>query len=235
VTTAANGDPEETNAETESAESGAVKDVARGKEAGPRSKPEGRGPRGEAKSAAEPKPEVEKPPVEKNEGGNAGDIAATETAEAKPAGEPPKDAETPRQEPAGRMFDSRRRAAQPGQQARNGSALDLVELKDMSIQKLNQIAKDLGVQLARVRLSRDRDRRCEPDLGRHASVEQLESRARSVVSSLRSSNIDAEVAPSTASVGGGAFPTSTSSTRWTAAPPASAWSRAISGRRSRSR
>ena len=39
------------------------------------------------------------------------------------------------------------------------------------------------------------------------SVEQLESRARSVVSSLRSSNIDAEVAPSTASVGGGAFPT----------------------------
>jgi L-seryl-tRNA(Ser) seleniumtransferase len=38
-------------------------------------------------------------------------------------------------------------------------------------------------------------------------VEQLESRARSVVSSLRSSNIDAEVAPSIASVGGGAFPT----------------------------
>jgi L-seryl-tRNA(Ser) seleniumtransferase len=38
-------------------------------------------------------------------------------------------------------------------------------------------------------------------------VEQIESRARSVVSSLHSSNIDAEVAPSTASVGGGAFPT----------------------------
>jgi L-seryl-tRNA(Ser) seleniumtransferase len=37
-------------------------------------------------------------------------------------------------------------------------------------------------------------------------VEDLESRARSVVSSLRSSNIDAEVAPSIASVGGGAFP-----------------------------
>lgn len=38
-------------------------------------------------------------------------------------------------------------------------------------------------------------------------VEEIESRARSVVASLRTSNIDAEVAPSTASVGGGAFPT----------------------------
>jgi len=38
-------------------------------------------------------------------------------------------------------------------------------------------------------------------------VEQIESRARSMVSSLHSSNIDAEVAPSMASVGGGAFPT----------------------------
>ncbi len=38
-------------------------------------------------------------------------------------------------------------------------------------------------------------------------VEQLESRARSVVTSLHSNDIDAEVAPSTASVGGGAFPT----------------------------
>ncbi|HEX9249958.1 MAG TPA: L-seryl-tRNA(Sec) selenium transferase, partial [Gemmatimonadaceae bacterium] len=39
------------------------------------------------------------------------------------------------------------------------------------------------------------------------SVQELESRARSVVSSLRSSGIDAEVASSIASVGGGAFPT----------------------------
>jgi len=38
-------------------------------------------------------------------------------------------------------------------------------------------------------------------------AEEIETRARSVVSALRSSNIDAEVAPSTASVGGGAFPT----------------------------
>ncbi len=34
-------------------------------------------------------------------------------------------------------------AQQAGQ--KNGTTLDLVELKDMSIQKLNQIAKDLGV------------------------------------------------------------------------------------------
>jgi L-seryl-tRNA(Ser) seleniumtransferase len=38
-------------------------------------------------------------------------------------------------------------------------------------------------------------------------VEEIESRARAVVASLRASNIDAEVAPTTASVGGGAFPT----------------------------
>ena len=47
-------------------------------------------------------------------------------------------------QPTGRLFDSRRRANQQGQS--RGSALDLVELKDMSIQKLNLIAKDLGVQ-----------------------------------------------------------------------------------------
>jgi transcription termination factor Rho len=49
------------------------------------------------------------------------------------------------QQPAGRMFDQRRRAA-GNQGPKNGSALDLVELKDMSIQNLNTIAKDLGVQ-----------------------------------------------------------------------------------------
>jgi L-seryl-tRNA(Ser) seleniumtransferase len=38
-------------------------------------------------------------------------------------------------------------------------------------------------------------------------LEGLESRARSIVASLHTSNIEAEVAPSTASVGGGAFPT----------------------------
>ncbi len=67
--------------------------------------------------------------------------------------EPPKAAETPKPAeapkegepiPQGRLFDNKRR--QQMGQAKNGAALDLVELKDMSIQKLNQIAKDLGVQ-----------------------------------------------------------------------------------------
>jgi L-seryl-tRNA(Ser) seleniumtransferase len=38
-------------------------------------------------------------------------------------------------------------------------------------------------------------------------VEEIEARALSIVAALRSSNVDAEVQPSTASVGGGAFPT----------------------------
>jgi len=38
-------------------------------------------------------------------------------------------------------------------------------------------------------------------------VEEIESRARSIATSLRSHTIDSEIAPSTASVGGGAFPT----------------------------
>src|SRR6202140_1310086 len=147
VTTAANGDPEGTNSEAESVKSGALKEGAPGKEGAPRSKPEGRTPRGESKAAAEPKAAaektiIEKSAVDKNDSENTqGEVTATEGAEAKP------EAEAPKQEPAGRMFDSRRRQGQgPGQQGRNGSALDLVELKDMSIQKLNQIAKDLGVQ-----------------------------------------------------------------------------------------
>ena len=138
VTTAANVDPEVADSETESAKSGAGKEAEPVKEAAPRARPDGRPPRGESKSAAEPKP-AEKNDGAKSEGEKAGGEAAVETAEAKP------EAEAPKPEPAGRMFDSRRRAAQ-GQQGRNGSALDLVELKDMSIQKLNQIAKDLGVQ-----------------------------------------------------------------------------------------
>jgi len=38
-------------------------------------------------------------------------------------------------------------------------------------------------------------------------AEQIESRARAIVAALRSSSVDAEVQPTTASVGGGAFPT----------------------------
>src|SRR6266571_1562886 len=82
---------------------------------------------------------------------NSGD--GKPSAEAKPPVEttPPADQTNPADlakppEPAGRMFDPRRRQ-QGGQGLQNrGNALDLVELKDMSIQKLNLIAKDLGVQ-----------------------------------------------------------------------------------------
>ena len=58
-------------------------------------------------------------------------------------------------EPAGKAGDQTAAQQQPGGRRRHGGAagqgnqkngtLDLVELKDMSIQKLNQIAKDLGV------------------------------------------------------------------------------------------
>ena len=85
--------------------------------------------------APAPEPEVEPKQVD------------TASAEPKPAEVKAENEPTPAAlpQPAGRLFDSKRRAAV--NQAKNGgSALDLVELKDMSIQKLNQIAKDLGVQ-----------------------------------------------------------------------------------------
>jgi transcription termination factor Rho len=84
---------------------------------------EAKAPVVEAK-ASEPEPEPQPADADKAEG------------DATPTGLP---------QPAGRMFDQKRRAA--GNQGKNnGSALDLVELKDMSIQNLNTIAKDLGVQ-----------------------------------------------------------------------------------------
>jgi len=125
-----------------------------------RTKADGRAPRGE--KSAEPKaaataevkaepPKVEPPKVEPPKPepeAKAAEVKAEAKpsdpipAEAKPEGEaaagPP--------QPAGRLFDSKRRLSQGNQGRNGGSALDLVELKDMSIQKLNQIAKDLGVQ-----------------------------------------------------------------------------------------
>src|SRR5579871_1681329 len=97
-------------------------------------------PPAEAKApAAETKPEPAKsdppPPAP---------VAAAEAAPP-PVETPAPAAEVKEPEiPQGRAFDPKRRHQQG--QAKNGSALDLVELKDMSIQKLNQIAKDLGVQ-----------------------------------------------------------------------------------------
>src|SRR5258706_607140 len=145
VVTAPDGEavktPEEpTNPEKAKAE--AAKPETAKAEAPQRSKSDGR-PKAEPKEAkAEPKP-AERPAIEAK---SEPEIKAPDVAEAN--SEPKPEAETapagPPQ-PAGRMFDAKRRAA--GNQGKNGgSALDLGELKDMSIQKLNQIAKDLGVQ-----------------------------------------------------------------------------------------
>jgi transcription termination factor Rho len=92
-------------------------------------------PKVELKTEIEAKPEPSEPV------GTEPKPEAPKPEAAKPESEPPG-----QQQPAGRLFDSKRRAAQVQQGKNGGSALDLVELKDMSIQKLNQIAKDLGVQ-----------------------------------------------------------------------------------------
>jgi transcription termination factor Rho len=76
--------------------------------------------------------------------------AEAKLAEAKPADAPPaepKPADTkPEHRPAGAPPERGRRHS-PGAQAqgKNGTTLDLVELKDMSIQKLNDVAKGFGV------------------------------------------------------------------------------------------
>ncbi len=126
-----------------------------GNQAQPPAKPEGskepraRAPRGEKPSAAPaaqpPAPVEAKPNAEPEPVNNQTNPA--ETAEAPPSqGDQTNPAEaTAKPEMTGRLFDPRRRATAAGQPNR-GNALDLVELKDMSIQKLNQIAKDLGVQ-----------------------------------------------------------------------------------------
>src|SRR5262249_25989791 len=90
----------------------------------------------EAKLPNEPKPAADPPP------------AAEKPQEAKPQETKPETdgAAVAVPQPVGRLFDSKRRLSQGNQGRNGGTALDLVELKDMSIQKLNQIAKDLGVQ-----------------------------------------------------------------------------------------
>ncbi len=114
-----------------------------------KSPPPDKAPAAEAKPAPPveaAKPAVEaKPPIETKPAAEA--LNAEEAP--KPPAEAPKagDAPAPKEgepTPQGRLFDNKRR--QQMGQAKNGAALDLVELKDMSIQKLNQIAKDLGVQ-----------------------------------------------------------------------------------------
>jgi transcription termination factor Rho len=65
--------------------------------------------------------------------------------EAKPA-EPPAPAPAEQPVPTAHLSPQQRRKQQAAQSVRNGTpTLDLVELKDMSIQKLNQVAKDMGI------------------------------------------------------------------------------------------
>jgi transcription termination factor Rho len=91
---------------------------------------EAKGPAVEAKAEVKPAADVKAPEAKTEEAKVEGDAAPA------PAGPP---------QPAGRLFDQKRRQAQ-GNQGKNGNALDLVELKDMSIQNLNTVAKDFGVQ-----------------------------------------------------------------------------------------
>jgi len=100
-------------------------------------KPAAAEPRPAPVAAAEPKPAEPKP-------------APVAAAEPKPAAaEPPKAAEPP---PAAAPPDhsihpgQQRRKQQAAQAVKNGTpTLDLVELKDMSIQNLNQVAKEMGI------------------------------------------------------------------------------------------
>ena len=67
------------------------------------------------------------------------DVKPAESKAAAPEQKPP---HTPEGRPGER---GRRHSPGAQNQAKNGSTLDLVELKDMSIQNLNQVAKDFGV------------------------------------------------------------------------------------------
>jgi len=88
-----------------------------------------------------PKPAAEvKPPVE------AKPAAETPAPEAKPVADPPPAPVVEVSPLHGGGPGAQRRKQQAAQSAKNGTpTLDLVELKDMSIQKLNQVAKDMNI------------------------------------------------------------------------------------------
>jgi transcription termination factor Rho len=124
----------------------------------PKASAEAKTPAAEPGAAAETKPpapapaaEVKPPAPETKVEAKAPETAQPDTKDGEPVPAPPPQQGQPvpppqgAQQPAGRMFDQRRRAA-GNQGPKNGSALDLVELKDMSIQNLNTVAKDFGVQ-----------------------------------------------------------------------------------------
>jgi len=97
---------------------------------GKAAQPKGDGKTQEAKAAADAKPADAKP-------------ADAGTTEAKPAEK--LDGQDAEQVGVSQQGQRKRHGGIPQGGQKNGTTLDLVELKDMSIQKLNQIAKDLGV------------------------------------------------------------------------------------------
>jgi transcription termination factor Rho len=84
-----------------------------------------------------------------------GKVADVKSGDTSGGGDKPSDEKAAGEKSEGKAPESIGPPQQPGQRRRHGGAqgqanqkngtLDLVELKDMSIQKLNQIAKDLGV------------------------------------------------------------------------------------------
>ncbi len=104
---------------------------------------------GENKPAAEmkPGPEVKPPsnPLPPSAAASPEGKAAPPPA-VQPAAPPPTVTGAEAAPPAGEHLGQQRRKQQAAQGAKNGTpTLDLVELKDMSIQKLNQVAKDMNI------------------------------------------------------------------------------------------
>ncbi len=93
-------------------------------------------------AAAEPKPDPA-PPAQQPQPTQTAPQGAPSQEGAPQQGAPQQGGQG--QAPMGRMFGGGRRRAQ-GNQGKNVGALDLVELKDMSIQELNEIAKNQNVQ-----------------------------------------------------------------------------------------
>ena len=98
-----------------------------------------------APAAAEVKPTEPKPAEPKAAEPKAQEPKAPEPKAAEP--KPAEPAPAPVVEPIGPLGPGHHRRKGAAQGVKNGTpTLDLVELKDMSIQKLNQVAKDMGIQ-----------------------------------------------------------------------------------------
>ena len=121
------------------------------KPAATESKPAAVEPKPAPVAATEPKPPAAEPkpaPVAASEPKPPAAAAPVAAAEPKPAAVEPKPAEHPTPPPSDLTSHPghQRRKQQAAQAVKNGTpTLDLVELKDMSIQNLNQVAKEMGI------------------------------------------------------------------------------------------